>query len=185
MRKVLAVMLSMIFVFSTCQAFCESVDLSAFTDDELRLLRQRIDVELSVRSASSILEGGVLATGDLGEYNVSILGIKAADDYKGDPCIVVKFLFVNNSADEAIFVTAIAVDAFQGANKLENAMIMDSSVYNSEAYMEKVQPGASIECERAFVLTDTTSPVEIQAHKLIDFSKNPDQVIVTVAIPEK
>lgn len=185
MKKFFALLVAMCLSMVYVSAFAESVDLSGFSDEDLRLLRERIDVELSARSAATMLEGGVLAEGDLGDYHVAILEVKPAEDYKGNPALLVRFLFVNNSDDAQAFSVACSSKVFQNGVQCENAMLMNSEKYghDSMSTLMDVKPGASIECTKVVQLYDMTSPVEIQVQELFNFSSNPPQVVVTLPVP--
>ena len=185
MKKFAAVLLSLLLMVCSCMAFAEDVDLSGYTDDELRLLRERIDVELSARSAAAILEGGVIAEGDLGDYHVAILEVKLVEDYKGNPALLIRFLFENNGDDATSFGIACSSKVFQNGVQCESAIVMNSDKigHDSMSTLMDVKPGASIECTKVVTLYDATSPVETQVQELFDMSSNPTQVVVTLAVP--
>lgn len=185
MKKFFVLALSLMLALACCAAYAEDVDLSGYSDDELRLLRERIDTELSARTAAATLAGGVLAEGDVGEYHVAILDVDLVEDYKGNPALLIRFLFANNGEDEESFMVACSSKVFQNGVECAGAITMNASSigHDPNAIMLDVKPGASLECTKVVVLQDTTSPVEIQVRKLIDFSANPDQVIVTLAVP--
>lgn len=185
MKKFAAVLLSLLLVMGSFAAFAEDVDLSGYTDDELRLLMERIDVELSARSSAAMLEGGVIAEGDLGDYHVAILEVKRIEDYKGNPALLIRFMFANNGDDDKSFSLAFSSKVFQNGVQCESAMVLNSDKIGHDpmSLLMDVKPGATLECTKVVGLYDTTSPVEIQVQELFDMSKNPAQVAVTLAVP--
>lgn len=181
MRKLLA-MFAVIMLLCGAAAIAEGIDFTTMTDEQLRELRTNIDVELAARQAAATMATGVIAEGDVGEYHVAILGLEMSKDYKDNPAIVVKYMFTNNGTEDASFLTEISDEVFQGGVELENGISVDGA--DASAAMVDVKPGASVEIAMAFVLRDTTSPVDIEIGKLIDFSDEPIKIIATVALPE-
>lgn len=181
MRKLLVMFMAIMMLCSTV-AMAEGVDFSAMSDDELRELRSAIDVELSNRQAAATMESGIIAEGDVGEYHVVIVSVAMSKDYKDNPAIVVNYLFTNNSDEADSFMLSVTDTVFQGGIELETGLSVDG--HDSGAALLDIKPGATIEVTAAYLLRDTTSPVEIEVGKLIDFSDNPAKIIATVALPE-
>lgn len=182
MRKLLAIILTIIFVLSSSVVFAEGVDFSAMTDDELRNLKEAIDVELATRQAAAALANGIIAEGDLGDYHVAIMSANRATDYTGSPAVKVTYMFTNNGTATEMFMSVISDMVFQNGVQCEVGIVMDGT--DSMASMTNVKPGASIEVTQAYVLRDTSSPIEIEVGKLFDFSDKPEKIVATVALPE-
>lgn len=183
MRKLLAVILAVLFVISGSVAFAENVDLSAMTDEELRTLGEAIDAELANRQAAAALASGVIAEGDVGEYHVAILSVEKTTDYASAPSVIVTYMFTNNSAEDTMFMSAIEDKVYHNGVQCETAIIMNGSI-DSTASMMSIRPGASLEVEKGYVLRDGTNVIEIEVGKLFDFSSKPAKIIATVEIPE-
>ena len=175
MKKIVAIMLALtICIFSTA-AFAASVDLSTFTEDELRELRDQIDVELSARTASKALENGVLLEGDIDVYHVALLSVKTGVDYKGDPAVILTILFTNNGDDGEMYMTSVQTKVFQNGVELARALSVEG--IDAQQQMLEVKNGASIELSIAYSLDGSGNPIEVEFGKYIDFSKNPQKLV--------
>lgn len=114
-------------------------------------------------------ETATVGEGALGDYYVKLTGVTVAEDYEGNPALIVNYDFTNNSDEAANAMWSLNIDVFQNGLELETAVIADSSVYDSGQSMRDIQTGATLSCQDAFVLEDTTSPVEIHVSELISF----------------
>lgn len=114
----------------------------------------------------------VPGVGDLGKYHVEIKGAVRAEDYQGQPAIVVTYRWTNNSDETTSAMVALDGDAFQDGVGLETAIMMNSDVHDGNAYMTEIRPGASLDVSLAYVLKNTTSVVEFELSELISFSKD-------------
>lgn len=108
----------------------------------------------------------------LGDYYVEIKSASLAQDYKGNPAIVVTYAWTNNSDDTTSSMTAVSCSAFQDGVELETAIITDDS-YDSDSFMMEVRPGTTIDIQAAFVLPNTTSIVEVEVGEWITFESDP------------
>ena len=70
-------------------------------------------------------------------------------------------------------MTAVYCSAFQDGIELDTALIMDDSIYDSGSFMREVRPGTTIDIQSAFVLSNTTSIVEVEVEEWITFEENP------------
>lgn len=86
------------------------------------------------------------------EYAVTIDGFTLAQDYQGASAIVVDFTFTNNSAEPAMFLTAVSAKAFQNGVELESAIVTGLGT----ASMSEVKPGATTTVQKAYLLADQT-----------------------------
>lgn len=109
--------------------------------------------------------------GDLGDYHVEIKSADLAEDYEGNPAIIVTYSWTNNSDDTKSSLSCVIAKAFQDGVELENAIIMNNDVFDSSSYTKEVRPGTTIDIQNAFVLTSETSVVEVEISELISFSK--------------
>lgn len=107
----------------------------------------------------------------LGDYYVEIKSASLAQDYKGNPAIVVTYAWTNNSDDTTSSMTAVSCSAFQDGAELETAIITDDS-YDSDSFMTEVRPGTTIDIQAAFVLPNTTSIVEVEVGEWITFESD-------------
>lgn len=107
----------------------------------------------------------------LGDYYVEIKSASLAQDYKGNPAIVVTYAWTNNSDDTTSSMTAVSCSAFQDGVELETAIITDDS-YDSDSFMTEVRPGTTIDIQAAFLLPNTTSIVEVEVGEWITFESD-------------
>lgn len=108
--------------------------------------------------------------GDLGDYHVEIKSAVLAEDYEGNPAIVVTYAWTNNSDDTKSSLSCVIAKAFQDGVELESAIIMNDDVFDSSSYTKEVRPGTTIDIQNAFVLTSETSIVGVEISELISFS---------------
>lgn len=109
----------------------------------------------------------------LGDYEVEIKSAVLTEDYEGNPAIVVTYSWTNNSSDTESSMTTVSCSAFQDGIELDTALIMDDSIYDSGSFMREVRPGTTIDIQSAFVLSNTTSIVEVEVEEWITFEENP------------
>ncbi len=109
---------------------------------------------------------------NLGDYNVVIESYRLAEDYEDKPIVIVKYSFTNVKDDDAAcFAWSLDYDAFQAGVGLNECYFVDDSAnYSSDNQTKEIKKGASISVEVAYVLNDTTTPVEIEVSELITFS---------------
>lgn len=110
-------------------------------------------------------------SGSLGDFEVAILDARLGKDYNDQPALIVKYSFTNNADENKMFMASVSDKAFQGGVQLEAAIIIGDDSYSAEDSMKEIQPGAAIELEQAYLLSDETSPVDIEVSELISLSK--------------
>jgi len=109
----------------------------------------------------------------LGDYEVEIKFAVLTEDYEGNPAIAITYSWTNNSEDTTSAMVAVSCSAFQDGVGLETAIIMDDSVYDSDSFMTEVRPGTTIDVQAAFVLSNTTSVVEVEIGEWLTFDSDP------------
>ena len=108
---------------------------------------------------------------NLGDYNVIIDSCRLATDYEGEPIVIVKYQFTNNSDEPACFAWSLEYDAFQNGVGLNECWFADDSAnYSSDNQTKEIKTGASLSVEVAYKLNDSTTDVEIEVSELITFS---------------
>lgn len=119
--------------------------------------------------------------GKLGDYAVQFTGFSLAKDYEGNDAIIVTYDFTNNSEETTSAMTALVIRAYQDGVQLSSAILMDApDGYDAESEMKNIKNGATLSCQTAFVLSSTSSPVEVEAEELFSFSD--DQVTYTCTL---
>ncbi len=119
--------------------------------------------------------------GKLGDYAVQFTGFSLAKDYEGNDAIIVTYDFTNNSEEATSAMTALVIRAYQDGVQLSSAILMDApDGYDAENEMKNIKTGATLACQTSFVLSSTSSPVEVEAEELFSFSD--DQVTYTCTL---
>lgn len=106
------------------------------------------------------------SNGALGNFEVTIPGVRLGKDYDGKPIAYIKFHFTNNSDKAASFSDEIVVEAYQNGTQVEMAMPGNDSKYDPDNYMKKVKKGISLDLEYPVSLSSTKGNLEVNA-KLI------------------
>ena len=101
-----------------------------------------------------------------GDFAVSIDGSTVGADYEGKPALIVSYTFTNNSDEATSFLLAVSAKAFQDGVQLSPGISLD---LNAEDLMKEIKPGASIQVQKAYVLSGE-SEVTVEVSELIDFS---------------
>lgn len=112
------------------------------------------------------------------KFVVKLGETKVIEDYEGKPALLVNYSFTNNSDKKQSFMVAIKDAAFQNGIGLNDAITMGKE-YDSELQMKEIMPGKTLNVQAAYVLDDTTTPVEIQISELISFN---DELIDTFTV---
>lgn len=109
--------------------------------------------------------------GNLGDYQVEIKGASVAQDYNGNPVIIVTYSWTNNSSETTSAIVSVLAKAFQDGIQLENAIVANNNVYDSAASMKDVRPGTTIDVQVAFVMT-SDSVVEFELSEIMSLNGN-------------
>ena len=118
---------------------------------------------------------------NLGDYNVVIESCRLAEDWEGKPVVIVKYKFTNNDEDPAAFWIALNDAVYQNGVGLNEAFIVeDSANYSSDNQMKEIKKGATLDVEIAYILNDTTTPIEVEVAETFSFSN--DKVTKTFTI---
>lgn len=122
------------------------------------------------------------ASGSLGDFDIQIHDFEIADDYAGDPSILIDFTFTNNSEEsESVYVNLIYM-AYQNGVQLESTYFIDNIRYNPDDLTKDVKPGSSLDLTVAYSLSSDTAPVEFEIGEA--FSFNDDKLGKTFEIAE-
>lgn len=118
--------------------------------------------------------------GTLGDYNYKIKDYFLTTDYNGKDAVVVTFDFTNNAADATSFYVAALVNAFQDGIELDSTYISGDDRYDSNSDLKEIKNGATLEVQKAYLLRNNDSPVEIELENLL--SLNSDKIAKTFNI---
>ena len=165
-KRTLALLLGLLLALSLTA--CGSEPAPAAPSDDDTQQEEVNDPEDTQEPEESVQEN----TFDLGDYVVTIDGASLATDYDGNPALILTYTWTNNSEETCSAMTALMEKAFQDGIQLESAIIGNSSVFDSDASWKEIRPGASLSVQKAFVLDNTVSSVEIEISEFLSFSSN-------------
>ena len=149
MKKLLAIIMTLVLLFSF--AACSETGTAT--------------------QGSGTAQGTATNNTKLGDYNVDIKSCRIAEDYEGEPIVIVTYGFTNNGDDSASFSYAITDEAYQNGIGLNPCYFAaDSANYNSDNQNKEIKKGATLDVEIAYELNDTTTDVEVEVSELISFS---------------
>lgn len=121
-------------------------------------------------------------SGSIGNIDVSIVDFKLSKDYEDHPSAIVTYEWTNNGDETTSFMFAADASVFQGGVECETAIVSSGDDYDSELSMTEIKPGTTFTVQNAYVLRDTTSPIEVEVTELFSFEKNPPVVKKTFEI---
>lgn len=118
-------------------------------------------------SSSTEITEGVPMT--LKNCIVTYRGSTLATDWSKKDAIILSFDFQNTSNDKAMFSTSVGISLYQDGIELEPAMVSNSSVYDSGSAHTNILSGTVLPVQRAYVLVNTTSPIQFEIGEWISF----------------
>ena len=148
MKKYIVILFSLLMLLTAASA----EDLSTYTDEELRSLRDAVNLELASRRPAG--EEALLIC-DLGEYHVEVLGVEKREDYTGAPCALVEVSFTNNSSKNTSMFGAVLIRAFQNGIQMDQTISVDDVNLNKGGI--ELMPGATLNVYQAFLMTDDSA----------------------------
>ncbi|WP_394267243.1 DUF5067 domain-containing protein [Anaerotignum sp.] len=101
---------------------------------------------------------------ELGDYELLYKDSCIMTDYAGGDALVMKLDYTNNSSSSDSYLWSISETVVQNESELLYATIFlseDSFESVGDSQMYSIEPGETIEIQTAFVLEDTTNPVEV------------------------
>ena len=163
MKRLLAFILA--FVMMVGCAAAEEIDLSQYTDEQLKELRSRIDSELASRQPAKNTSNTVLMEADANGCHIILKKIWVTKDYDGTPAVGVHLIFSNKTSTARNCIFTFSVDAYQNGIELDDAYGV--AEVDTSSSTTNIKDGAKIDVYWAYKLRDTTTPVEIQISKFI------------------
>ena len=105
-----------------------------------------------------------ITEGDTGEYNIEIKSAKIAKNHAGEDCVVITYVFENNSNDDIGFMSAMDVEVYQNGVSLSGTVCKSDSEFQFRAYnRNKVKPGSRYEFSIGYLFEDTNSDIVVEA----------------------
>lgn len=180
MKKFLALILALMCL--AAPALAELPDLTQYTEAELRLFCDQINVELANRAIQRKSEEQVLLAGSFDDYHIEILDVEVVPNWQDEPCVLITYRFTNLSDETVPMIRAIEQTVFQGGIECGSATSIPGINLNQTVI--EVRPGASLTLQHAAKLYDTTSLVEIELTKQYDYAGKAGSLLLTY-LPEE
>ena len=120
--------------------------------------------------------------GELGAYNVSVIGARYTSTIDGEKAVIITYSFTNNSADETFFDYAITDEVYQNGIECESLIFSNDKSYDYEMDTKKIKKGVTIEIEKAYELNDNKNDLQIELSR--QFSWNDDKYEITIPLDE-
>lgn len=100
----------------------------------------------------------------IGGYEVAIEDAKVID-YNEEKVLILSFDFDNNTPSPIAFDGAMTVDVFQNESKLRGTVVTGIEGVNINSAFETVKSGDDITLQKAYVIEDETTPVNVSVYK--------------------
>lgn len=131
----------------------------------------------STGASSVSAENEEKTDGTIGDYGCVVKGATLCKDWTDKDAVLITYEFTNNSDNPISFDVALDARAYQEGIGLETA-ILDSD--ETDWLDVDIKSGVTKEVKKAYVLRDTSTPVEIEVSEFI--SLNDDKLVTTVEI---
>lgn len=122
-------------------------------------------------------EGNNTSDSTLGDYGCVVKSAEITKDWTDKDAVLITYEFTNNSEDAISFDVALDAKAYQDGIGLESAILEEDTDLGIDV---EIKPSVTKEVRKAYVLRDTTTPVEIEVSELISFSD--DKIVTTVEL---
>ena len=150
MKRAICALLFMYFLFAT--AIAESVDLSTMSENELRDLKDRIDIELANRSSDQLGETVIHQSDEYTIVYKSHFFIRRSNRLLS----VVELSFTNNSSSEQSHLMSSLFDEYQNGVWLDHPL----STKGYETYI-RIRPGYTSTVYLVCIVRDENAPIEL------------------------
>ena len=122
--------------------------------------------------SDGVIESKKEKDNEIGQYSVEILNARLTSTYDNKPAVVVTYRFTNNTNDTATsFYIAFDDEVYQNGVGLNSAYVLkDGDPYDSDNASKEIKKGSSIEVEQAYILNDSSTPIEVEVKELFSFS---------------
>ena len=122
-------------------------------------------------------QGNIVSNNTLGNYGCVVKSAKLCKDYAGEDAVLITYDFTNNSDSATSFDTALIDHLYQDGVGLEFAYLSDEE---TDSFDVQIKPGVTKEVKKAYLLRDTSTPVEVEVSAFMSFSD--DKIVTTVEL---
>lgn len=106
-------------------------------------------------------EEKIAASATKGTIAVEVVSAQVTKDKNGADAVVVTYNFTNNTDKKRDFRNSVDVTVNQGTEKLKGAIVPIGDVYKDSVSTKSIDPETSLEVYVAYVLVDTTTPLNV------------------------
>ncbi len=140
-------------------------------------IEETIQISEDAEGTSAAASVGEI-TGDVGDYQVSLVDYDIVENSDGQTVLLVDVGFTNESSSATTIWTALSWYAYQNDLELSSTFIEDDLITNQYRYVE---PGAGLDVGLAFLLLDETTAVDIEFSEFLGSSE--ETFTMTIEIP--
>lgn len=178
MKKIIALLLSVLLISAAPLALADRIDLSGYTISQLYSLKNKIEQEIQSRIAENGNHlGGRTGYFDLGDVAVALDGYQL-QTAAGKTYMILSVKWLNQSDEATAYYVEAAVDAYQNGVELDNGYLSGVDTNTTR----KVLPGYSTTIKEIFELENDKDPVVLFVRPWVDFRNEypPQQVVIDI-----
>lgn len=173
MKKVVLLALSTMMALSLVACGGNDDKKASETSSALaEVASEEASVEAEVVSEEASAEAGGVADGKFDDFEIIYKGARLGKDFEDKEVVIVTFDFTNLSEASKAFLWETSTKAFQNGVELEDkisGLVEEAKMDNND---KEIKTGITVEVEKAFELSDKTSPIEIEVDPLISLDKD-------------
>ena len=98
-------------------------------------------------------------------FEITLNGATLAKDFEGNDVIVVDVTWTNNYSDAQMASVVLSIMGYQDGIQMDEAYVMQDESIDIDAKSKNIQPGTTQDVKYAFVLSNTTSDVTVEAEE--------------------
>ncbi len=123
-------------------------------------------------------EEGSADTSDniIGDYGCVVKEATLCKDWENKDAVLITYEFTNNSSDAASFDVSLSDSVYQDGVGLETAILDE----DTDLVDVEIKPGVTKDVKKAYVLRDTSTPLEVEISEWLSFDD--DKIVTTVNI---
>lgn len=177
MKKIFCIML--VFFMLPAVAMAEA-DLAAMSVDDLRQLRDAVNLELAARCQAD----GALASWDSTLAHVDLISMRTGLTEKGEKAVALVFSYTNTSQDVDNFRAHHWVTVYHDGVECDRAIFLDGELVGNDSWGKKVQPGSTLKAMQwYFVLSGESKTIDIEIEDRATYQTQ-SAGIITIALPD-
>lgn len=176
MRKLFALLL--ILTILPLPVLAEA-DLSAMSVDELRKLRDNINLELAARAQTP----DSVATWSTPLARIDLVSVTRGTNKDGAACVELVLSYTNMGESIDHFRNAHWINLYQCGVEQDTSVFFNDKLVDVDSWSSKVQPGATLSMQWVFLVPEDSTTIDIEVEYRHDF-KTDSAGLVTVTLPD-